>query len=334
MLHDTHGRKVNYLRLSITDHCNLHCMYCRSQDKLLPRKPHDDILRYEELLDLVKLSLDMGVRKVRLTGGEPMLRLDFLRFLESVLSLEQKPDVRMTTNGTLLKGKAALLKDMGLQCVNISLDTLRPAVFWKITGRDLYADVRSAMDECLRTGLRVKINVVGLRGVNEQDLAGFVDLARENPLDVRFIEFMPMAGGALNRNALYWPAPEILEAASRVADLLPVDREGEEKTAGPARMYAIRGGLGRFGVISPMSDHFCGSCNRLRVTSDGRLRTCLFSDREYRLRPALRHPKLGVDTVRRILALANLRKPIGHELLKRKEPEAWITARAMSAIGG
>ncbi len=334
---DQYGRTVSYLRLSITDRCNLRCFYCRGGKKLDLLR-HEEILRYEEMLQLIGVARDLGVRKVRLTGGEPMVRKDFVGFLERILTRYPNLDLRLTTNGTLLPGKARILKEYGLECVNISLDSLRPDVYQQVTGRNHYSTVRQAIDECLENGLKVKINAVALRTINDYDLGGFIQMAREAPLDVRFIEFMPMGHDTAWKEDFFWSAKDILHEAGLHADLVSIDRNSPDRddTSGPARVYGIAGGKGRFGVISPLSDHFCGSCNRLRVTSDGWLRTCLFSDRQYRLRPLLRHPRLGVDKVREVIKRAGQRKPLGYMLLAQAAQNRTpaVCNSHMNGIGG
>lgn len=328
VLRDGRGREVSYLRLSVTDRCNLSCLYCRPRS-LLPFIPHENILRYEELLDLVSLARDMGITKVRLTGGEPFARRDVMVLVESIRRRHPDMDLRLTTNATLMAGKAAALAQLGVSAVNISLDSLDRAKYARITGHDRFAEVRQALDESLAAGLRVKINAVALRGINTDEIGDFVRLALDAPLDVRFIEFMPVGDGNLWRPDNYISAMDVLNLARRFAELTPVDND--HATGGPAKMYRIAGGLGRFGVISPLSEHFCDSCNRLRITSDGKLRTCLFSDREYRLRPLLRNKKLGLAKVRQVIAIALRHKPLGYEVLK---PGAATHGRGMSGIGG
>lgn len=331
-LADGYGRQVNYLRLSITDRCNLRCAYCRGRK--VECMSHDDILRYEELYDLVALSWDMGIRKVRLTGGEPLVRKGFLGFVEQLRRRHPGLELRLTTNATLLAGKVQALKDLGLTCINISLDSLDPAKYARITGsqgRELFPAVRRAMDEVLDLGLKLKVNAVAMRGVNDDELPAFLDLARTTAADVRFIEYMPMGAGSDWADDLVWSADDILAAAGRLAQLTPLVRQRRD---GPARMFAVAGGLGRLGVISPLSAHFCATCNRLRITPEGSLRTCLFSDRQYRLRPLLRHPALGVEAVRRVMRLALARKPMGFELLAGRRQRNAVASRRMSAIGG
>ncbi|MEL7641536.1 MAG: GTP 3',8-cyclase MoaA [Solidesulfovibrio sp.] len=327
-LRDGRGREVSYLRLSVTDRCNLACMYCRPRDRV-PFIPHRNILRYEEMLDLVSLGRELGIAKLRLTGGEPFARRDLMVFIESILGRYPELDLRITTNATMLAGKPALLAELGVSAINISCDTLDREKYARVTGGDHLAAVRRAIDESLAAGLRVKVNAVALRGINTDEIADFVRLAASAPLDVRFIEFMPMGDGNLWKPENYITAKDVLALAQRMADLVP-DRNVHD-TGGPAKMYRIAGGLGRFGVISPLSEHFCDTCNRLRITADGKLRTCLFSEREFRLRPLLRNPKLGLPMVRRVIAMALRDKPLGYEVL---DPGAAPESRDMSAIGG
>lgn len=330
MLADGHGRVVNYLRVSVTDRCNLRCLYCRPV-RDFKEMAHDSLLSYEEYLRLLGLLVSRGLTKVRLTGGEPLARRGFMAFLGQVAQRWPALDLRMTTNATLLAGKAKTLAGLGLRGVNISLDSLRPETFRRITGCDLFAQARAAVDECLEAGLTVKINAVALRGVNSAELEAFLHLARTTPVDVRFIEFMPIGADTLWESSLYWPAKDILAQACRLADLTPVAPAGPD--AGPARLWRITGGLGRFGVISGLSGHACSRCNRLRLTCDGRLRPCLYSDQEYRLRPLLRNAKTRDASLARVIDAVLARKPVGSELLREKTSRA-VCAKAMTAIGG
>ena len=328
-LADDKGRQVSYLRLSVTDRCNLRCLYCDNQ--MSHRLTHHDVLRYEELLDLMGLAQGLGIGKVRLTGGEPFARRDFMDFLERARGRFPDLSLRLTTNGTLLAPFAQRLAAAGVDRVNISLDTLDAANFARVTGQDLYRQVRQGIDACLAAGIRVKINAVAMRGVNDAELPGFLALARELPIDIRFIEFMPMGGAEWHARQV-WKAEDILAEAKGLVGLAPLPRDAED--AGPAQMFAIEGGKGRLGLITPLSNHFCASCNRLRITSGGVLRTCLFSDRVYRLRPALRHPGLGLPAVERILRLALRKKPVGADLLALRQAGHGVSSTSMSSIGG
>lgn len=331
-LEDAHGRTVRYIRLSVTDRCNLRCTYCRSGMETFI--PHESVLRYEEMGQLVDMAIDMGVEKVRLTGGEPFARKGFVAFLERLRAAHPALDIRVTTNGTLIGPYIPALKDIALNAVNLSLDTFDRAKFERITGRDLFPKVLESMEALLEAGIHLKLNAVAMRGFNDDELPAFVEYALKHPVDVRFIEFMPMGEGTRWTDASFWSAPDILAAVEKLAEVIPV-RE-EQRNGGPARLYTLAGpdgpGLGRLGLISPLTNHFCAACNRLRITSDGALRTCLFDDREYRLRNVLRHPKLGLPAVRRIVALATRHKPIGARLLERRENA--VAQRRMTAIGG
>lgn len=329
---DQYGRSINYLRLSLTDRCNLRCFYCNTcaDYKFIP---HDQILTYEECLQLIGLATRLGLSKVRLTGGEPLVRKDCVHFVERVLGQYPQLDLRMTTNGTLLAPEAKRLYKAGLKRVNISLDTLDRAKFERVTGRDLLFKVRRGIDACLEEGLKVKLNVVALKGVNDQELSEFIRLALDHPLDIRFIEFMPVGHCTAWSKNYYWPAEDILQATKAITPVEP-DRVRTEHS-GPARMYRLPEGKGRLGLISPMSDHFCSRCNRFRITPDGRLRTCLFSDREYTLRPLLRSPKLGLESVLRVLQAAGRKKPIGSKILEGYGGSSQgLCQRDMNAIGG
>ncbi|MCF8029819.1 MAG: GTP 3',8-cyclase MoaA [Desulfohalobiaceae bacterium] len=326
---DRFGRRINYLRLSVTDHCNLRCAYCsRMQRDFIP---HREILRYEEHLELIAAARRLGVDKVRLTGGEPFARKDFLPFLTGVMEKFPELDLRLTTNGTLIPEKMQQLKDIGLSRLNISLDTLDRQRYARLCGRDLFSEVWRSIENGLDAGLGIKINVVAMRGVNDDELGAFLDLARRYPLDVRFIEFMPLTDNGTWDRSRVWSAGEILAEAKEYVELTPVSES--KPNSGPARMYQLNTGLGRLGVISPLTEHFCATCNRFRITSDGRLRTCLFSNREYRLRPILRSQKLGLEQVVRVMRMAARQKPMGHEILRQRcavDPGG----RTMAAIGG
>ena len=330
MLIDSHGRKVSYLRLSITDRCNLRCLYCRPAAEWT-FLPHEQILSFEEMAELVDVARLAGVEKVRLTGGEPFARKGFISFVGRLHGKYPDLDLRITTNGTMLAGRIDELREAGISCLNISLDTLRREKFQDITGVDAFDQVRAGIDACLAGGLRVKVNVVALKGINDDELPGFVDFARSHGLDVRFIEFMPIGYQSRWSRENYWPAKEIVAS---VEELVPLDEVREaSRNSGPARMYRIAGGSGRIGVISAVSNHFCESCNRFRVTSDGKLRTCLFSDKEYDVRSILRNPHHTTQELLQLFDRANREKPMGYRLLQDRQQNQ-VCDRAMTAIGG
>ncbi|MDR1777964.1 MAG: GTP 3',8-cyclase MoaA [Desulfovibrio sp.] len=329
-LTDARGRVVRYLRLSVTDRCNLRCRYCRSGTEHFI--PHPDILRYEEMLRFVGIASKLGVNKVRITGGEPFVRKGCADLLVMLRERLPRIDLRVTTNGVLLEPYVPLLARLGVSAVNLSLDSFDRAAFASVTGRDVLPAILSALDKMLSVGLPVKINVVAVRGVNDGQLDDFVHAAKTLPIDLRFIEFMPMGSGTLWNEKNFWPADEIREEISRRVRLTPVT--GGRDDAGPARVYAVEGGRGRIGFITSMTNHFCASCNRLRLTSDGHVRTCLFDDREYRLRGMLRSKRVSDrqigEALRRVCAL----KPVGADILKRRVGDKAVAERRMTSIGG
>jgi cyclic pyranopterin phosphate synthase len=280
---DSHGRKINYLRLSVTDRCNLRCTYCMPAGGV-PKRSHGDILRYEDLLRVSKAALSLGVEKIRVTGGEPLVRKGIVRFLEKLSGLSGLKRLVLTTNGLLLKEMAGDLKDAGVESLNISLDSLRPNTFSRITrGGDLRR-VLEGIEAVERAGFPyVKINVVVMRGVNEEEVADFAALTIDRPYRVRFIEHMPTLPGD-DRRILTVPGEELMRKLSERFRLQPVDKED---LTGPAVYWRIAGAIGMVGFITPVSCHFCGECNRIRVTSTGMARSCLFSGGGVDLKPLL-----------------------------------------------
>ena len=331
MLHDMHGREMRYLRLSVTDRCNLHCVYCNSAETYRCLS-HDHVLRYEEMLRVVRVMTGLGVKRVRLTGGEPFVRKGCDRFLATLHREFPDLDLCITSNGTLLEPYLPLVKEAGVSTVNLSLDSFDRETFHKITGRDQLPAVITTLEGLLRAGITVKLNAVAMRGFNDSQMDDFVNFAKNEPVDMRFIEFMPMGRDTVWDKQVFWPASEIRAAIQQKVRLKQADNG--PVAPGPAKMYAIEGGRGRIGIIAPMTGHFCKSCNRLRLTSDGNLRTCLFDDREYALRKMLRHPQVGDDSLARLIAHATLKKPVGTTLLERQRSGAAVANKAMVGIGG
>ena len=335
---DLHGRRVRYLRLSVTDRCNLRCLYCWGGGGMR-FIPHDDILRYEEMARLVDVAVESGVEKVRLTGGEPLVRKNVLHLVELVRKKHPAIDLRITTNGTLLESHVAGLRDLGVSTVNVSLDTFRREVFHEVTGRDFLPQVMAGMEAVLAAGLSLKVNAVALRGVTDGELATFVDFARNHRVDVRFIEFMPMGEGSIWSKDLFWSASDILAEAGRHWTLEPyrpcrfTGPLAEE--SGPAELWKLRDAQGRtsrgsFGLITSVTHGFCASCNRPRLTAEGSLRTCLYDDKEFPVRDLLRSE--GPEAVRRVMLEAVAQKPVGSEILARSRGP--VAHKRMSAIGG
>lgn len=324
---DSFARSINYLRLSLTDQCNLRCRYCAPGEGQKLRRA--ELLRYEELLRFIRIAVDLGVRKVRLTGGEPLLRRDVLPFIADLAAVPGLLDIRLTTNGVLLAQCAEGLYAAGIRKLNISLDTLQPARYREITGADLFAQVWRGIERAQDLGFeKIKLNVVALRGVNDDE---FVDLARltlTRPWQVRFIEFMPVGGTAVWDRSRYIPTAEIIaRIGSALGELVP---DADSGISGPARLYRLPGSLGSLGFISPISNHFCDRCNRLRLTAEGMLRSCLLSDRQTDLKGILRGG--GDDEAIKAAIIEAIRhKPKGHGL---KPGETGECHGRMSRIGG
>jgi len=343
MATDSFGRRIDYLRISLTDRCNLRCVYCMPEGGVA-WKGHEEILSLEEIERFAAIAVEEGIGKIRLTGGEPLVRagvVDHIRRLRALTGIEA---IALTTNATLLPQFAEDLSDAGLERVNISLDSLDPEVYTRITRGGKLADALAGIEAAFQAGFDpIKLNVVVVRSL-DQDLLGFARMTLDRPLHVRFIEYMPVGddaeegGGCTGENpGFHWtradhvPSDEVLEAISTqgqlagLGPLIGVERDDAPGGWGPARYYRFADAQGTVGVISPLSHHFCGECNRLRLTADGKLRTCLFSDDELDLRTVLRG---GTDDdVRAIIRLALASKPESHN-------ERIGTVRRMSQIGG
>ncbi len=277
---DSFNRKINYMRISVTDRCNLRCFYCQPQ-KEFRFIPHNEILSYEELLRLVKIALEMGINRFRITGGEPLMRKNLSQFIKSVVELDRIKDVSLTTNGLLLSHFIDDLWEAGLRRLNISIDTLDQKKYAEITGGGDLNQVLKGLNLALEKGFSpIKINVVLLKGLND-DLAPFVELASRLPVHVRFIELMEFS-----------PARDhfvsCADARVRLAAYGLFEKAEPPKGAGPARYYKLKGMKGSIGFICPYTEHFCSSCNRLRVSADGKLKPCLFSDWSVDLKTPLR----------------------------------------------
>jgi len=323
-LQDAFGRSIEYLRISITDRCNFRCTYCMPTAGL-PWLPKTDILRYEEIADVVRQLAPLGLRRLRITGGEPTLRPALDRLVAMLRAIPGIQDIALSTNGVRLAEMAPTLAAAGLDRVNISVDSLQPERIAAIARRDLGFDPRAALLAAERAGLTpVKINVVIMRGVNDDEIEAFARLTMEDPWHVRFIELMPVG----EMQDVAWervvPSDEIVERLSRVAPLFA--DEGPAKGNGPATYHRFVGAPGTVGVITPMSHTYCGSCNRVRLTADGRLRTCLFGDHEVDLRTPLRAGSPLEPYFRRALA----EKPREHALLQLQVGGL----RALSQVGG
>jgi cyclic pyranopterin phosphate synthase len=338
---DSFGRRIDYLRISVTDRCNLRCVYCMPPAGVEWKAP-DEILTFEEIERFAAAAVHEGISKIRLTGGEPLVRKGIVEHIRRLRELTGIEAIALTTNATLLPKMAPQLAAAGLTRVNISLDTLDPTVYSEVTRGGKLADALAGLDAAFEAGFDpVKLNVVVVRRL-EQDLLGFAKMTFDRPVHVRFIEYMPVGvesedGAGCTGESGGWtvedtvPSDEILQslviegAAAGLGMLEGVSTDGAPGGWGPARYYRFPGAAGTIGVISPLSHHFCAECNRLRLTADGRLRTCLFSDDELDATAVLRE---GSDQdVRALIRHALAIKPESHDMRVG-------TLRRMSQIGG
>ena len=348
--HDGFGRNITYLRIAVTDKCNFRCVYCMPEEGV-PSRAHGELLTAEEIARFVQLVAGEGIRRIRLTGGEPLVSRRIVPLIADIRAIPQIEDISLTTNGALLPRLAPQLKEAGLDRVNISLDTLSPDQFGKITRLGRLEQTMRGIDAALTWGFEpVKVNCVVVRRL-DQDVFGLARLSVERPIHLRFIEYMPIgdagargyrtADAATGKDGVLraeeWdasdtvPSTELRErisaagVAAGVGALEPVESGEGPDGAGPARYWRFPGAAGTVGFITAMSSHFCASCNRMRLTADGSIRPCLFSDAEYSARAALRAGDDG--RVLRIYRDAIAHKPQEHEVIGG-------TARQMSQIGG
>ncbi len=327
MLLDLYRRKINYLRISLTDRCNLRCSYCMPEEGI-PLIPHQEILTYEELLRVISVFVTEGISKVRLTGGEPLVRKGVVDFISRLSRMEQIEDLSLTTNGIFLGELACHLKKAGLKRVNISLDSLRRERFAQITRRDDFNRVWAGIEAAIREGLSpIKINMVAIQGVNDDEIESFARLTFEYPLTIRYIEYMPSGNGKVWQESDTLTISKIRSRLERVGKLIVIP---SDRWDGPAKRFRIEGAAGEIGLIGPVSSHFCDDCNRLRLTSDGKIRTCLFSDEEIDLKEILRRG--GTDSqIREQILSALATKPKRHQINTNQFKKC---QRSMSAIGG
>lgn len=312
-MRDGHARNITYLRLSITDLCSLRCRYCMPPEGV-PKRDHGEICSVEELVEIARAAVDCGVRKVRLTGGEPLVRRGILEICRGIAAIPGVEELCLTTNGAALPQLAGPLREAGVDRLNVSLDTLRPDRFAWMTRVGRLEDVFRGLEAAAKAGFTgTKLNVVLMKDFNDDEIPDFVNLARRYPLEVRFIELMPIGEG---QNAQFLPAQAVLEACP---DLRPAENSGV------ARRYRPRSGPGLVGLIEPMSHRFCGNCDRIRVTADGKLKPCLHSDQEIPLRG------LHGEALRRAIAAGIAAKPARHHMNETGRSEA---GRNMHQIGG
>ena len=323
---DKYNRCLNYLRISITDRCNLRCIYCVPNDKN-PNLPHKEILRYEEILRLVRIGVRLGISKVRVTGGEPLVRKGVYDFLSQLTQIDGLSDVSLTTNGVLLKDNIKKIRSAGIKRINVSMDTLSRKKYHEITGHDIFDQVWEGIESAQNMGFDpIKINVVALNGINDDELIDIAGLSFSYPFHIRFIEYMPIGASRMNIGKQLL-APEIKKRINILGKLIPVKNGIND---GPARRYKFKGAKGEIGFIHAISKHFCNECNRLRLTASGKLRPCLLSDSEEDLKGPLRRGCLDSELADVFLRAVS-HKPVDHNIASDQPGKV---AGQMSAIGG
>ena len=349
-LSDSYGRVIRDLRVSLTDRCNFRCIYCLPEteeaanffrNRLSPEeasggslrklpewKPRSELLSFEEVEKLVRLAASLGVNKIRLTGGEPLLRHGIESLIAKIVSIPEIKDLALTTNGVLFAQKAHALKSAGLHRISFSMDSLDPANFQKMTGRDGLAEVLAAIELAKELDLRpVKVNAVVIRGINDHEIENLAAFAHERALSFRFIEFMPLDSGRAWLKEMVVPATEILDRLCAKFALEPIVSANRSETA---RRWSFPGGRGEIGIIAPVTQPFCGHCNRIRLTADGKIRTCLFGVHEHDLKGALRSGTSDAGLLERLRAIV-WKKEDSHHI---GEAEFVTPSRSMSCIGG
>ncbi|CAM3545730.1 GTP 3',8-cyclase MoaA [Paenibacillus lupini] len=330
-LMDRFGREHDYLRISVTDRCNLRCLYCMPEEGM-EFEDASNLLSYDHIVEVVQTAAELGISKLRITGGEPLVRPGLDGLIRRLKAIPGIDDIALTTNGMLLGKYAEALKDAGLNRVNISLDTLDPTRFKFIARRGDLKRVIEGIEAAGKAGLApIKLNCVLLKGINEDEIAAFLKLAYEQPMHVRFIEYMPIGHADDNWRNHYLPLSHVLETAEREG--YTITRLLNIKGNGPSDDWHMEGGRGSFGLIHPVSDHFCKSCNRLRLTADGSMKPCLYWVDELNVKDALGDP----EAMRNIFYRAMDLKPENHEMAAKLADEALThtpTDRRMSQIGG
>ena len=315
---DTYGREISYLRLSVTELCNLRCRYCMPEDGVF-KKRHEDMLTHEEMVLAVKAAASLGITKLRITGGEPLVKPDIVPLCREMAQIEGIRELCLTTNGTLLPKLAAPLREAGVDRLNISLDTLDESKYRRITRRGELSQALQGIEAALREGFqKIKINAVLIGGFNDDEIPALAELTRHYPVDVRFIELMPMYDSGDFGPEAFIPYTVVTE---RLPELVPVEADG-----GVAKLYRLPGAQGNIGLISPVSAHFCAACNRIRITADGKIKPCLHSSEEISIKG------MSLEEMKETIRKAILEKPQWHGELSYSERSH--ANRNMNQIGG
>jgi cyclic pyranopterin phosphate synthase len=327
MLVDNHGRPLSYLRLAVTDRCNLRCFYCMPEEGIhyLPKK---DLLTFEEIQRVVSVLASMGISKVRLTGGEPFVRNDLMKMIRNLVGIRGINEMHITTNGLLTSPHIPELQDLGIKSINLSLDTLDRERFRQITRRDEFNKTMTTLNLLLESDIQVKINAVVMDGRNIDDILPMVELTRDNPIEVRFIEEMPFNGEGSHYPRLTWTYKRILSHISQVhEDIRPI----QSPAGSTSTRYQVPGFRGTIGIIAAFSRTFCGSCNRIRITAQGLLKTCLYDDGVFNIRDDLRSGITDDQLQSKLLRAFRSREIDGHAAEKKR---VGTVTESMSTIGG
>ncbi len=326
---DNHGREISYLRISVTDRCNLRCSYCMPEEGINFVKK-DQLLSYEEILRLSRLLVANGIKKIRITGGEPFIRADIMGFLEQLVDIEGLEKVSITTNGVVLKNHLNELKHLGIQDINLSLDTFDHNTFKKITRRDDFEKVRDSLFALIDNGFNVKVNAVVMEGLNEQDIIPLSRLSINLPIKMRFIEEMPFNGQFREVKKLTWNTARILE---EIKTVFPSIEKFHTLKTSTSENYKIPGAKGLIGLIAAYTRTFCGSCNRIRVNATGDFRTCLYGREELNLKDLIRSDKNDEQILDAVKKVINRRAVDGFEAEK-NNVRSGIKNESMTNIGG
>ena len=327
MLVDNHGRTINYMRLAVTDRCNLRCFYCMPEEgiKYVDKK---ELLSFEEMYRMINAFGELGISKLRITGGEPFVRKGIMDFLQEVSSNQYIQKVNITTNGTFTEDKIEDLERMGIDSINLSLDSLDKQRFFEITRRNLYDQVMSTFHALMDSSITTKINMVVMEGRNIEDIYSMIELTKDHDVSVRFIEEMPFNGTLGQGNATFWPMKQILEhiKASYPIEKLP------DPPSSTSYNYRVKGFKGSFGIIAAYTRTFCGTCNRIRVTPQGDLRTCLYEKGAMSLRDIIRSHKDDTELKKALQKAVGSRAKDGFEAEKKRV--AHPVSESMATIGG
>lgn len=328
-LYDNHGRPINYVRLAVTDRCNLRCFYCMPEEGI-DYVPRQELLSYEEMERLIRLLVSMGIDKVRITGGEPFIRKDIMPFLRSISQLEGLKKINITTNGTTTRPHLEELYQLGIRTINLSLDTLDKERFFQITRRDVFDEVLLTLHTMMDMGFETKINTVVMDGKNTDDILPLVELAKEHKVSVRFIEEMPFNGEGQHQAVLQWNHKKILE---HIKAEYPDVTKLPDPPNSTSYNYLIPGFKGSFGIIAAYSRTFCGTCNRIRITPQGMLKTCLYDDGVFNIKNLMREGATDPQLEATFLEALGNRAQNGFEA-ERNRNFGLPVSESMSTIGG